>query len=79
MSGPRYSGWTPIVVVGDREVAAQHVPEARKLLGFVLEEAKRNGLGIANLRRELQDGTVLLAEKIGELPRVTIIARGHRR
>lgn len=76
MSGPRYSGWTPIVVVGDREVAAQHVPEARKLLGFVLEEAKRNGLGIANLRRELQDGTVLLAEKIGELPRVTIIAPG---
>ncbi len=76
MSGPRYSGWTPIVVVGDREVAAQHVPEARKLLGFVLEEAKRNGLGIANLRRELQDGTVLLAEKISELPRVTIIAPG---
>jgi len=76
MSGARYSGWTPIVVVGDREVSAQHLPEARKLLGFVVDEAKRNGLGIASLRRELPDGTVLLAEKIGDLPRVTIIAAG---
>lgn len=74
MSGPRYSEWTPIHLVGDREIAALHVPDARKLLGFVVDEAKRNGLGVASIRRELDDGTVLLAEKVGELPRVTIIA-----
>ncbi len=73
MTGSRYTDWTAVHVVGDREAAAVHLPQARKLLGFVVEEAARNGLGVANLRRELDDGTVLLAEKFGELPRVTII------
>ena len=73
MSGGRYTGWTPIVVVGDRTAASLHVPAARKLLGYVVQEAARNGLGTAGARQEADDGTVVVAEKIGELTRLTIV------
>ncbi|ASE52199.1 hypothetical protein [Stenotrophomonas maltophilia] len=73
MSGGRHTGWTPIVVVGDRAAASLHMPAGRKLLGFVTQEAARNGLGIASARQEADDGTLIVAEKIGELTRLTII------
>lgn len=68
----RFTDWTHVRVVGDREAAAPYVGEARKLLGAVFEEAKRNGLGVHVQRRELPDGTVIVAEKFGDVPRITI-------
>ena len=73
MSGARYTDWSHTRVLGDREAAAQYVPEARKLLGFVMDEAKRNNLGVHQITRELEDGTVIIAEKHGDIPRMTII------
>lgn len=74
MSGGRYTDWSHIHVPdGDVEAAARYVPDARKLLGFVIDEAKRNGLGVHQVSRQLDDGTVLVAEKHGDIPRMTII------
>lgn len=68
----RYVDWTHIRVNGDRHAAAPYVPDGRKLLGEVMEEAARNGLGVHVLHRRLEDGTVLVAEKHGDIPRITI-------
>lgn len=73
MSGARYTDWTHTRVLGDRDAAAPYVPEARKLLGFVIDEAKRNGLGVHQITRDLPDGTRIIAEKHGEIPRITIV------
>lgn len=72
-SGPRYTDWTHTRVVGDRDAAAPYVPYARKLLGFVMDEAQRNGLGTHKVERTLEDGTHVIAEKHGDIPRVTIV------
>ena len=72
-SGPRYSEWTHLRVVGDRDAANAYVPYARKLLGFVMDEAQRNGLGVHKVTREFDDGTIVIAEKHGDIPRVTIV------
>lgn len=72
-SGARYVDWTHIHVAGSRDAAAPHVPYARKLLGFVMDEAQRNSLGTAKIERTLEDGTRVIAEKHGDIPRVTII------
>lgn len=69
----RFTDWTHVRVVGDREAAAPFVGEARKLLGAVFEEAARNDLGTHVMRRELPDGTVIVAEKFGDIPRMTIV------
>lgn len=73
MSGPRYTGWHHTRIVGDRDAGSVYLPEARTLLGYVMDEAERNQLGVHSARRELKDGTVLIAEKHGGVPRVTII------
>lgn len=73
MAGPRFVDWSHIRVVGDRHAAAAYVGEARKLMGYVQEDAARQGLGVHSLRRELSDGAVLIAEKHGAVPRMTII------
>lgn len=72
-SGARYTDWTHTRVVGDRDAAAPYVPYARKLLGFVMDEAQRNSLGTHKVERTLEDGTRVIAEKHGDIPRVTII------
>lgn len=77
MAGPRFVDWSHIRVVGDRHAAAPYVNEARKLMGYVQEDAARQGLGVHSLRRELSDGTVIIAEKHGEVPRMTIIPVGE--
>jgi hypothetical protein len=69
----RFADWTHVRVQGDRQAAAPHLPAARKLLGEVFEEAARNGLGVFSLTRDLQDGTVIVAEKHGDIPRITIV------
>ena len=53
-SGARHVDWTHVRVLGDRDLAARHVPYARKLLGFVMDEAQRNSLGTYKLERTLQ-------------------------
>lgn len=73
MAGPRHYDWSHIRIVGDREAAAPYVNEARKLMGYVQEDAQRMGLGVHKLRRELPDGTIIVAEKHGSIPRMTII------
>ena len=72
MPAARDIDWAHIHVVGDRGVAAQHVPFARKLLGFVKEDAKRNGLGVLKAVRKLEDGSIVTAEIHGAIPRITI-------
>lgn len=76
MPSARDIDWAHIHVVGDRGVAAQHVPFARKLLGFVKQEAARNGLGVNKAVRQLADGTTVTAEIHGAIPRITIATTG---
>ena len=68
----RYEDWTHVRVNGDRHAAAPYLVEGRKLLGEVFEEAARNGLGVHVMHRPLEDGAVIVAEKYGEIPRITI-------
>ena len=68
----RYAGELFVRVVGDRDAAPAYLPAARALMGEVLEQAGFNQLGTHSLRQQLKDGTVLVAEKIGEINRVTI-------
>lgn len=72
MSGPRYTDWSHIDHGGDPEAAAPYISEARKLLGFVMEDAAHNSLGSHKLQRRLPDGAVITAEKIGEQVRMKI-------
>lgn len=74
MSGRRYEGWRHVRVAAEDRAAAQpYLSYANKLLGFVMDEADRNKLGVHSARRELDDGTVVIAEKHGDVPRITII------
>lgn len=72
MPGPRYTDWTGIDHGGDPEGAAPYISEARKLLGWVMEDAAFNKLERHYLQRVLPDGTVITAEKMGEIPKITI-------
>ncbi|HEY1034564.1 MAG TPA: hypothetical protein VGE09_06245 [Pseudoxanthomonas sp.] len=73
IAGQRYVGELQIRFAGAREAANQYLPQARTLMGTVLIDAERHGLNLHSMRQELQDGTLLIAEKIGEQKRVTII------
>lgn len=72
----RYPGELFVRVVGDERAARDLLPAARLVMGQALEAAETNGLGSYTVRRELQDGSVIVAEKIGDLKRVTISAGG---
>lgn len=70
----RYTDWRHTHVLGaSQEAGAPYLGEARKLLGEVFEQAEFNGLGTHKMRRVLRDGTVIIAEKHGEIPRMTIV------
>jgi DNA-binding beta-propeller fold protein YncE len=73
MPGPRHIGWAHRRVIGDIDAAAPYWTYARKLMGFAIEEAARNQLGVYSIRRELPDGAVIIAEKYGEQRRITVI------
>ncbi len=68
----RYTGELFVRVAGDVEAAPAHLSAARALMGEVLEQASFNSLGTHKLERKLADGTLLVAEKIGDLNRVAI-------
>lgn len=72
MAGPRDTDWTHIRVIGDRGRASAYIPDARKVLGFVKQEAARNGLKTYKKRVVLPDGTVLIGEIHGSQPIITI-------
>lgn len=68
----RYAGEMNVRIVGDHDAAPAYLPAARALMGEVLEQAEFNGLNTYKLERKLRDGTLLVAEKIGDIKRVTI-------
>lgn len=68
----RHHNWTHVHVVGDHDQASAYLPEARKLLGQVIEDAQHNGLQTHQMTRRYQDGAVIVAEVRGGIPRVTI-------
>lgn len=70
----RYPGELFVRVAGDERAARALLPAARLVMGEALEAASAAGLGTYTLRRRLQDGSVIVAEKIGDLKRVTITA-----
>lgn len=72
MPGPRDHDWAHVHVEGDPDAAAPYLPFARKLLGFVKQEAGRNGLLTYRMARQLEDGAVVVAEIRGGIPRMTI-------
>ncbi len=74
MPGPRYDGWHHLRYVGDRALAAQHLPLARKVLGFVQEQAAVNGLQTYKHVVEIEGGMVV-GELIGGVPRVTVVVQ----
>lgn len=76
MPGPRYDSWHHLRYVGDRDLAAQHIPQARKVLGFVREQAAVNGLQTYKHVVELDDGGLIVGELIGGQLRATIDVRG---
>lgn len=78
MSAPRDTGWTHTRLVGDRDQAQAHVPDARKLLGYARQQAGYMGLGTYKVSQQLLDGTSITAELHGGIPRITIDARADR-
>ncbi len=68
----RYVGEMFVRVAGDRDAAPAYLPVARAVMGEALEQALFNGLGVHKVERRLLDGTRVVAEKIGDLNRVTI-------
>lgn len=69
----RYTDWRHTRIIGaPPEAGTPYLPEARKLLGQVFEAAAFNKLGVHRMKKVLDDGTVIVAEKHGEIPRITI-------
>lgn len=76
MPGARYDGDMIIQLRGNKDLARQYVGEARKVMGFVLQDAEVNNLGVHSIKRYAHDGTEIVAEKIGDLKRVRITPPG---
>lgn len=72
MPGPRFDGWHHLRYAGDRALAAQHLSLARKVLGFVREQAEANGLQTYKHEVPIPGGKIV-GEMVGGQPRVTIV------
>lgn len=72
MPAARDYDWSHVHVLGDKGVAAQYLSFARKLLGFVKQDAGFNNLGVRKEVRRFEDGTIVTAEIHGTIPRITI-------
>lgn len=75
-SGVRYVGELHLRIKGSEEEGKRYIPQARLLMGETLADAEVNQLGSHMRRKQLPDGTVLVAEKIGAINRVTIVTPG---
>ena len=73
MPAARDTDWTHVHVVGgDRAAAAPYLSYARKLLGFVKQDAANNRLLTHQATKQLPDGALVAAEIRGGIPRITI-------
>lgn len=59
--------------MGERDAAAPYLSFARKLLGYVKQDAAHNGLMTHSATKRLPDGAVVVAEIHGTIPRITIV------
>lgn len=74
MPGPRYEGWTHLRIEGDRDAANALRPLARKVMGYVQEQAGYLKLPTFKHRMELEGGGYIIGELHGGIPRMTINA-----
>lgn len=72
MPGPRYENWHHLRIEGDRDAANALRPLARKVMGFVHEQAGINKLQTYKHTLELEGGGLIVAELNGGIPRVFI-------
>lgn len=73
MPAARDSDWAHVHVAGgDRAAAEPYLPYARKLLGFVKQDAQANRLRTHQATKQLPDGALVVAEIVGDIPRITI-------
>jgi len=72
MAGSRYADWHHLRIFGNEDAAMAVLPYARKLLGYAMQQGKASNLGVATIRKRLEDGTLIVAEMIGQQPRITI-------
>lgn len=80
MPGVPYPDWTHVRVVGNRADAAQYLPFAKKMLGYVSQDAASRASKVSFLTRVLPDGAVVHAAMIGSIPQITITPpRGKKR
>lgn len=75
-TGVRHSGELQVQIYGEKERGQVYLPAARLLMGKVLADAQVNQLGRHQMRQVLDDGTVLVADKIGAINRVQIVPAG---
>lgn len=71
-AGVRYGAELHVRLNGRQGTASLYLPHARKLMGDVLADAQHHGLAVHSRRIQLDDGAVILAEKIAAINRVTI-------
>ena len=71
MPGPYHEGWKHLRVEGDQVAAKAYYPLARKVLGFTVQEAGRQGL-LTHKYVHREEGVEIVGELIGGQPRVTI-------
>ncbi|HEY3434230.1 MAG TPA: hypothetical protein VGK41_01120 [Solirubrobacterales bacterium] len=72
MSGPYHEGWRHLRVEGDKDAARRFYPLARKVLGYVVQQAEQNGLGVASHTIRTEEGVVITGEVHAGIPRMTI-------
>jgi len=72
----RYHGEVMLRLQGNCDHAQAHVVAGRLLMGQVMEQAAFNDLSTHRLIREQADGTLITAEKIGTIARLSIHAPG---
>lgn len=72
MVGPAHIGWTHKRKTGDPADVARWEPVARKVLGYAIEQARRSGLQTYKVVRKADDGTLLIGELIGGIPRYSV-------
>lgn len=72
MHGGRYEGELFVRFDGDKEAGQQFMQEARKVMGETLDAARFNSLNSHKVTKRYENGLVIVAEKIGDLNRVTI-------
>lgn len=72
----RYDQWHHLTLLGDKQLALRYLAEGRKYLGMVAADLAVSGNQQGLLRRRNADGVLFTARIAGEIPVLTIDARG---